>query len=374
MKTRSFLTAFRLACGVGLLSNPAQAALVGVTANTPTIAFGGSGIIDYVASTGIVTISGDPAQIFSTSPFLVSEILGTGTNDEQLVSISFQVNSSGAFVSGVTGDDLVVKGWIDVDGDGTVNAGDYDGILLTGEVTHFGFMNGAGSAADKFDLRITVTGGALAPLYSGSNLGVIVDSEVSTEYPNPFNGSWSTDFVAQAKGIIGKDVPSGPCHVKLSAYCSVNGGPLQEKCRIKVTRAPEHWERCEYSWNGHTYKRSEYGMHGDPVPPWAANYPSTAVTFTYVLENDGNVDANNIVLQDSFDTPLTGVPSSLAPGATATVTRTVNLREEMKNHVQLCASNGSNECGAHDVVVIKDKMRKKRRFDDDDFDGKHNHH
>ena len=109
------------------------------------------------------------------------------------------VSHTGDLLGTVDGDDLVLTGSIDLDGDGVP---DHSGVLLTGEAIGFGHLNLG--LTDKFDLRFTLTGGALAGLYGGNDLGVVVTAENST-----FNGSFSTAFTGGAKGSIGSLPRSG---------------------------------------------------------------------------------------------------------------------------------------------------------------------
>lgn len=369
------LSAAIVAAGISLAPISGYAALLGLTPGEPTVDFGGAGIIAYDAATGIVTISGTPATIFQSDPFILGEVLGTGADDEKLVTIKFKVDSNGAFVSGVDGPDLVVTGSVDTDFDTIPN---YDGILLQGEVTQFGFLDGtATGASDNFDLRVqfdATTPGALAPLYTDKDLGVSIVSEVSAEFPTSFAGSFDTSFTAQAKGVIGSvdllappPPPVGCCKLDVEAYCSVDGGPFKSKCRIKATKSPKHWEHEDFDFDGHSCRHSTYGLHGSPVPSWANRYQSTPVTFKYVITNKGTTPIASLLVKDSFDTPVSGVPTGLAVGQSVTLTRTENLHEGIDVSVKVFGINAPNRCGDKDVVVVKDKLRERREHDDDHF-------
>ena len=72
----------------------------------------------------------------------------------------------------------------------------YTGLLLTGEVTGFGYQDVG--ATDLYDFRFTPTGGALLSFYSCGNIGVQVTSEAST-----FTGSFLVNFNGRAKGNVG---------------------------------------------------------------------------------------------------------------------------------------------------------------------------
>jgi uncharacterized repeat protein (TIGR01451 family) len=371
VKIKKILSVLGLGVASILAAPASQAVLLGLEPAEPTLDFPGTGIINFVhnvAGGGVVTISGTPSTLFQSDPFLFGEVMGATVDDEKLITIQFNVDANGNFVSGVTGPDLIVKGSIDTNFDGTL---DYDGILLEAEVTQFGFQEGV-TVEDNFDLRLINLSGLLAPLYAGNDLVIKVVSEISTEYPNAFNGSFAADFNAQAKGVLGSTTPAVAevCSLDVEAYCSVGGSPNASKCRIKVDRSPKHWEREDYQHNGHTRSHSTLGMHGDAVPAWATKYKTTDVTFTYVITNTGTTPVSNVMLTDSFDTPLTGVPTTLAPGAVATITRVAKINEEMNNAVTLLGANGTATCGDTDVVAIKDKLRDRRRHDDDDFKDK----
>lgn len=374
METQKIFPWACLLAGLVMGPSTSQAALLNLAPDVPTINFGGGGMIKYDQNTNTVTVSADPTTLFSTTPFIVGEILGTGTEDVKDVTIKFQVNSSGQVVPNDTNvADLTITGSIDTDADGTA---DFTGTLLTAEVTQFGFLNGASGGDDSFDIRLNNIGGALSYLYTGQDLAVSVTSETTSEYTSPFAGNFTSNWQGQAKGVIGTVDPvssGGSCKLKLKAQCSVNGAPFTDKCRIKVSRSPKHWERCDYSHNGNIFHKSKYGMHGDPVPAWAGNYPSTAVTFKYTVYNKGVNPVSGIVIEDSFDTPVTGYPSSLAVGANFSTTRTINLHEGIDNDVTVLGNYGSAMCGDDDVVVVKDKIRGRRDHDDDDFWDKGHH-
>jgi hypothetical protein len=93
----------------------------------------------------------------------------------------------------------------------------------------------------------------------------------------------------------------------------------------------------------------------------------------YTVNNTGSNPVSGIVIEDSFDTPVTGYPTSLAAGADFSTTRTINLHESIDNDVTVLGNYGSEECGDEDVVVVKDKIRDRRDHDDDDFRDKGHH-
>jgi hypothetical protein len=372
---RRVVLAIFLIIGSWVSAPGAQAALIGLTPGEPTIDFGSGGIIKYDASTGLVTISGMPSTLFQSNPFVFGQIMGTSADNERLITIVFKVDSNGNFVggNGTTDPDLMVKGAVDVNADGVI---DYDGILLTANVTQFGFQLGSAGSASTFDLRLTGVSGLLAsPFYPNTDLAIVVFSEQSTEFPNPFAGSFTASFTGQAKGTLGTTTPlPHMCQIEADAFCSVNGSANATKCRIQETRSEKHWDWDDRSSsgasNGAPYRRYSYGMHGDPVPSWISHQPATTVTFSYVITNTGSTPISNLVVDDSFDTPPTGVPSTLGAGQTVTITRTEQLREGIEDVLMASGRYSTAVCADRSTVVVKNKLRKRRRHDYDDFDDK----
>jgi|LGOV01.1.fsa_nt_gb hypothetical protein len=169
-------------------------ALIGISPNLPLITFDSGGTTTYNACTDLLSIESSPTAIRLSSADPPRFINPTGDPQSEVVSIEVEVNDAGELVGGVAGDDLLVVGEVDLDGDGGV---DHSGVLLTGEVLEFGFED-TGTTTDEYDFRFTVTGGELAFLYDGKDLGVTVTSESSS-----FTGDFTKDFDGYAKGNIG---------------------------------------------------------------------------------------------------------------------------------------------------------------------------
>lgn len=200
MKSQSFTTFFCMIVGLGLLPASTQAALIGLSPFLPTIDFSGSGNISYQANTGVISISAEPTMLFSIDPFISSEIKHGLDNTPRTLSIQFQVDNYGNLIPNNTlAPNLTLTGSVDIDGDSVV---DHSGILLTANITQFGFLDNP-SGDDKFDLNFDSIGGPLAYLYTGHNLASLVISEASHVYVNPFSGNFNSNWQAQAKGIIG---------------------------------------------------------------------------------------------------------------------------------------------------------------------------
>lgn len=368
MNFMKHLAAWLFAAATVLIPAVSSAALIGGDAQDPKIDFGGAGVVDYDYATGILTISGVPATLLRNDPFLFGTIIGTGVDDERLFTIQLRVSPTGQFIGGVDGPDIRIVGAVDIDFDGIE---DYVGVLLEAEVTQFGFQDSAFGTTDGFDLRAIVTGGSLMPLYTNPNLAIQVFSEASTEFPTPFAGSFAADFTGAAKGILGTFTPPvvAQCKIDVEAYCSVGGSPFSSKCRIAQSKSPKYWDYEDRVCHGKTYRRYAYGYHGSLEPAWskARGFEATNVVFKYVVKNTGTTPITGIDLDDSFDTDVTGFPTTLAPGASFFVTRTESLREAIDNAVLVSGLNGTAQCTDTDTVVIKEKLRDRRKHDSDKF-------
>ena len=170
---------------VVVISGPAQAALLGNALNLPFISYDNQGTANYNAATDAFSVEGSPLaiRVSGNPPAIIS--------GPERFDINVEVDNTGALIGGVPGNDLVVTGAVNVPGLGSVS-----GVLLTGEITGFGFVD-SGGTTDNFDFTFTVTGGQLASLYS-QTVGVTLVSEQSN-----FTGNFSVDFGGEAKGTLG---------------------------------------------------------------------------------------------------------------------------------------------------------------------------
>jgi len=173
--------------------------LLGIAPDLPLIFYNNTGSIDYDASEQAMVVDGDPL-IFRESASSPNALFSPGGE----VSLQARVDNAGNLLGGVPGDDFVVTGDLDLDGNGTIDA---SGTLLSGEIVGFGFLETG--ATDTFDFQIEPTGGALLPFWNGQDIGVTLSSENST-----FNDSFANDFSGGAKGNI---VPTGPGTIPLPA-------------------------------------------------------------------------------------------------------------------------------------------------------------
>ena len=186
---RAALRVLLLTIGVGVTA-PALAALLDVTLTYPLIAYDNQGITTYDATTDQFVVYASPLAIQLTSsdaPVLIDPVPDLG----EALLVNVTVDDTGVLTGGVPGDDLLVVGEVDLGATGF-----FSGVLLTGEVTGFGFRDSGGST-DSYDSTFTVTGGQLAFLYP-SAVGVQVTSEQSD-----FTGDFTVNFGGEAKGTLG---------------------------------------------------------------------------------------------------------------------------------------------------------------------------
>ena len=147
----------------------------------PCIDFDINGTVTYDATSDVFSMDATPVGI------------GDGFFFSGDVSLDFVVDENGDFVSGIGGDDFVLLGEVDLDGD---FISDLDGVLLTGEVITFDATD-SGGTTDTYEVRFVITGGLLSYLYDGSDMLVTITSEGSD-----FTGDFTVDFGGLAKGDI----------------------------------------------------------------------------------------------------------------------------------------------------------------------------
>ncbi|MAT64270.1 MAG: hypothetical protein CMN57_01340 [Gammaproteobacteria bacterium] len=177
---------------LALTLGPAQATLLDITPDAPLLRFGSllNQGADYDAASGRLSISGDPQalQFVLPGPF-------TGISGPRSLSMDFFVDSSGIVTGGIAGNDFELFGEIDSDSDGSP---DYSGLLLAGEIRGFGSRN-LTATVDVMDFLFEVSGGSLAGLFRGFDIGVAMTLENSS-----FTGSFARDFTStRVKGRIG---------------------------------------------------------------------------------------------------------------------------------------------------------------------------
>ena len=214
MKKRLFLAGVALSLvaffGIG------RAALLNVKVVLPSIFYSSasSTATRYNAVSQIFSVAATPStiQFGSTEPTVPVAL-------PRSMSISVQVDNTGALVGGVPGPDLVISGTVRRVVGTVTNV--YSGTLLTGEVTAFGYAY-SGSSVNNFDLRFTPTGGSLLQFYQCGDIAVQLTSEGST-----FIGSFTTNFNGQAKGNVGLEdliPPTVTCPSNITVECNADNG------------------------------------------------------------------------------------------------------------------------------------------------------
>jgi hypothetical protein len=152
--------------------------------------------------------------------------------------ISIVVDNNGILVGGVAGDDLLVQGSVDLNGD---YVPDVSGTLLTGEIVGFGALD-AGTI-DKYDFQFVLTGGLLASYYAGQDLYIAMTSENST-----FTDDFQVDFGGGAKGSVGGFGVQAQGEIDIEKYVKV-----QEICQGGEGLTPGYWKQSQHfdDWVGY---------------------------------------------------------------------------------------------------------------------------
>jgi hypothetical protein len=155
-----------------LMPGSSTATLIGVDIGLPDIFSNSTGAYNYDSSTGLFTSTGTALTITFDGTTLIPITGGS-------YSVQFYVGSSGNFSGGVSGSDLTISGAF------TYNNTTYSGVLLTGELTNFGWQNVPGTTYALFDFTFDFTGGALSSFFGNKGCDFF-SSEKST-----FTGNWS---------------------------------------------------------------------------------------------------------------------------------------------------------------------------------------
>ncbi|MDX1953414.1 MAG: HYR domain-containing protein [Verrucomicrobiota bacterium] len=201
-----------------ILPVSAQAALIGVVPGFPKLNYTSTSgtAVNYDSVSDLMVVTAPPATMQFSSSEGLRLISGTRSFTMQAV-----VDDTGALVGGVAGHDVVLNGTVSRLQSGVTTT--YTGVLLTGEVIAFGWLESG--VTDQYDFRFQVTGGELAPLFAGAVLSVTVTSESST-----FTGSFESNFTGRAKGVAGAEVADStaptitcPPNLVVETHTSVNG-------------------------------------------------------------------------------------------------------------------------------------------------------
>jgi len=168
------------------LSSISTAALLNNNPELPQISYNSTGTTHYNAGSDLFNVQASPVKIYLSAAGSSIEFESGGS-----LTINVEVGDTGVLAGGVPGNDFVLVGEVDLGADGVKS-----GVLLTGEVKEFGFYN-SNTSTDIFDFRITLTGGELAFLFEGCDIGIVNFSESSN-----FTGLFTNKFNGGAKGNI----------------------------------------------------------------------------------------------------------------------------------------------------------------------------
>lgn len=140
--------------------------------------------VNYDSDTDVLSASGLSLQI-SIGPGATLAIQNGG----------FQIGivTDGVSASGIAGDDFVIAGDVDLDGDSVIDA---SGVLLAGEIANFGASN---SGPGIFEFVFNLTGGALAgSVFTLPQAGVILGADGGSTYTGSFDASFTNLTGGQA--------------------------------------------------------------------------------------------------------------------------------------------------------------------------------
>ncbi len=243
------------------LSIPAAA--IAAPPQFPLLTFNANGVTSYDPDSREFRVTATPLAVRFSATTPPRFVQPGNAAPPLTVQFDFRIDNDGTLIGG-DGDDLLITGRIDADGDGTI---DYDGVLLRGVVLEFTIEN-TGGTTDLMDLRFAHTGGALAPLFGVQSVGMDLTIENSS-----FNGSFQQPFGGGAKGVLGTGGGGGDdlCDLDVVAEACVDPAPppVQDQCEGKVTRLTLVYtgEGCGASDNDQGSKaRCEGGAGGaEPV-------------------------------------------------------------------------------------------------------------
>jgi len=164
---------------------------IGEEIGNPELQYDRNGTVAYDAAMETFDVDAMPTAI-ALEPLLPGQ-RPTRILDPSDFQLHIKVDSEGNLIGGVEGDDLAIWGQFDADGDRVI---DYSGLLLTGEIAQFGYLDNPTS--DQYEFRLTPTGGALLAFFEGYDIGIDMLSLGST-----FADSFAEDFSGGAQGTLG---------------------------------------------------------------------------------------------------------------------------------------------------------------------------
>jgi hypothetical protein len=178
---------------LGLSAGSASATLLNSPMTFPLLSYDNGGTTTYDASTDIFRVDAFPIAIRLNAAAPPRFIRPNPPTAGEFFTIQIEVDDTGNLVGGnPAGPDLSIFGFVDLNGDGTNDAG---GSLLIGEILDFGFQNNG--TTDLYDFRFSVIGGALEGFFDDV-IAVSLQSERSN-----FGDAWDVNFEGGAKGTLG---------------------------------------------------------------------------------------------------------------------------------------------------------------------------
>lgn len=178
LKTTLILISF---LAVLLTVGISQAALLGLDLLLPDIASNQTGTYSYDATTDLLSFDATPMTIsFDGTTLINIDNPTTANSGLKDYSADFYVDSSGNFTVGVSGNDIEIYGKF------TYNYNTYDGLLVAGDVTNFGFQDlGWGNYA-IFDYTFDVNNNSILNNFFGPKGGDVA----FVEQDNNWDGTW----------------------------------------------------------------------------------------------------------------------------------------------------------------------------------------
>jgi hypothetical protein len=143
-----------------------------------------------------------------------------GTRDLYIEVHVSATGVGGNAVDQIDGNDLIITGQVDLNGDGIIQPSE-SGTLLTGEIAlgQFGSQPTDATHNNTYDFRFTPTGGILSSYFVNKDIGVRVFSNAN---PTDFNGSFTNSFSADQASVLVSPIPlkstGGPGTASLSGY------------------------------------------------------------------------------------------------------------------------------------------------------------
>jgi hypothetical protein len=176
-------------CITLLCGSPAIAALLNLDFGYPKIYSNLFGSYSYDSTDNTFTAHSDPYLIELGGGSSAAFNYPTASWD-----LEVEIDESGNFVGGASGDDLTIIGEVTIDGQF------YSGTLLTGEISAFGWEN---SLNDTFEFAFDVTGGALADLYGGiDGLGGINITSLAAAFDGDWSSGHSNAFIKVETSVV----------------------------------------------------------------------------------------------------------------------------------------------------------------------------